>query len=205
VAAVVLATAVLGVMLLAGRPGASQDAPAAAVETALTTSRPLAPPPSSVVSAKPGSPAASKWTGSKKPGWATDGSRTITFELAAENDVPVWVKGVRPVLGVRCLGGSTEVFVITEWAASIEGNTGYHTVRVGFDGGADVEQHWFDSSDYQSLFAPNGEALARQIARSKRLRFEFTPYNAAPVVVDFDVHGFDQFVDSIAKVCRWKR
>lgn len=201
-ATVVLATAAIAVMLLAGRPGASQDS---AATTAVPASHPVAPPPSSTVSARPGSAPAAKWTGSKKPGWATDGSRTITFELAAESYVPVWMKRVRPVLAVRCLGGSTEVFVVTDSAASFEGNTGRHTVRVGFDGGADVEQQWTDSSDYQSLFAPDGEALARRIARSKRMRFEFTPYSAAPVAADFDVRGFDQFIDSVAKVCRWRK
>lgn len=205
VATLVVATAAVAVMVLAGRPGASQESPATGVETAVPASRPAVPPPSTATGARPGSPPAAKWTGSKKPGWATDGSRTVTFELAAESYVPVWMKRVRPVLAVRCLGGSTEVFVITDSAASVEGNTGRHTVRVGFDGGTDVEQHWTDSSDYQSLFAPDGEALARQIARSKRMRFEFTPYSAAPVVADFEVRGFDQLVDSVAKVCRWKR
>ena len=202
-AAAALATAATAVLLLGGRPGASQESPALADRTRTPATRAVAPPSSSR-RVELGRPAAPKWTGSKQPGWATDGSRTIAFELAAESHVPVWMKRVRPVLAVRCLGGATEVFVVTQSAASVEDDKGSHTVRVGFDAGADVEQQWTDSTDYQSLFAPDGEALARQIARSTWMRFEFTPYSAAPVVADFDVRGFDRFVDSVAKVCRWK-
>jgi hypothetical protein len=204
-ATVALATAAIVVVLLVRRPGASQESATAIPGTAALASLAVTPAPPPAVAENPAAPPAATWTGSRRPGWATDGSRTVTFQLAAESYVPVWMKRVRPVLGVRCLAGSTDVFVITESAASIEDDTGSHTVRVGFDVGADVEQRWTDSADYQALFAPDGVALARQIARSTKMRFEFTPYGAAPVVVAFDVRGFDQLVDSVATVCRWKQ
>jgi hypothetical protein len=148
-------------------------------------------------------PARSKWTGSRQPRWARDGSKTIAFELEAENDIAVWMTRVRPVLGVRCLSHTTEVIVLPHSAASVEPND-RHTVRVGFDGGADVQQQWFGSDDNQALFAPDGAGLATQIAGARTLRVGFTPYNARPVVIEFDVRGFDDLIGLLAKTCASK-
>ena len=131
-----------------------------------------------------------KWIRTRQ-GWATDGSRIVGFELPAENDVRVWMKHVRPVLGVRCLGGHVEAFVITESATSIESVPDQHTVHVSFDGEERSAERWMDSESKHELFAPDGAALAERLSRAHTLRFGFTPYSAQPVVADFDVHGFE--------------
>ena len=154
-------------------------------------------------SVAPNGPFRSKWIGSKQTRWARDGSKTIAFELEAEKDVAVWMKRVRPLLAIRCLYHTTEVMVLPDSAASIEPND-RHTVRVGFDGGADVQQSWFGSDDHQALFAPDGAGFANQIATARTMRFGFTPYNAKPVVVEFDVRGFDDLISLVAKTCAGK-
>jgi hypothetical protein len=154
-------------------------------------------------SVAPSGPFRSKWTGSKQARWARDGSKTIAFELEAEKDIAVWMKRVRPLLAIRCLYHTTEVMVLPDSAASIEPND-RHTVRVGFDGGADAQQLWFGSDDHQALFAPDGSAFANQIATARTMRFGFTPYNAKPVVIEFDVRGFDDLIGLVAKTCAAK-
>ena len=154
-------------------------------------------------SVAPSGPFRSKWTGSKQARWARDGSKTIAFELEAEKDIAVWMKRVRPLLAIRCLYHNTEVMVLPDSAASIEPND-RHTVRVGFDGGADAQQLWFGSDDHQALFAPDGAAFANQIATARTMRFGFTPYNAKPVVIEFDVRGFDDLIGLVAKTCAAK-
>src|SRR2546422_1266686 len=154
-------------------------------------------------SVAPSGPFRSKWTGSKQARWARDGSKTIAFELEAEKDIAVWMKRVRPLLAIRCLYHTTEVMVLPDSAASIEPND-RHTVRVGFDGGADAQQLWFGSDDHQALFAPDGAAFANQIATARTMRFGFTPYNAKPVVIEFDVRGFDDLIGLGAKTCAAK-
>jgi hypothetical protein len=154
-------------------------------------------------SVAPSGPFRSKWTGSKQARWARDGSKTIAFELEAEKDIAVWMKRVRPLLAIRCLYHTTEVMVLPDSAASIEPND-RHTVRVGFDGGADAQQLWFGSDDHQALFAPEGAAFANQIATARTMRFGFTPYNAKPVVIEFDVRGFDDLIGLVAKTCAAK-
>jgi hypothetical protein len=159
-----------------------------------------APRSASAATAGSGVSSRPKWTGSRQPRWARDGSKTIAFELEAENDVAIWMKRVRPVLAVRCLYHTTEVILLPHSAASIEPND-RHTVRVGFDDGTDVQQEWHGSDDNQALFAPDGAALVNQIAASRTLRVGFTPYNAAPVAIEFDVRGFDDLIGIVAKTC----
>ena len=149
------------------------------------------------------SPSAPKWIGNRQPQRASDGSRTVAFQLQATHSVPVWGRSVRPILGVRCLWGETEVFVITRWAASVEPEIEGHSVGVAFNEGSATVERWSDSVDKQALFAPDGVVLVRQIAGSHTMRFGFTPYNASPVVVEFDVRGFDKLIGSVARVCGW--
>ena len=143
------------------------------------------------------------WVGARRATWARDGSRTISFELQAGDDVPVWMTRLRPVLVVRCLSRQTEVFVVTG-STSIERKGDSHTVRIQFDDGAEMVQEWSGSVSSQELFAPDGVALARRLARARTMRFGFTPYNASPVVARFHVGGFDQLVGLVATTCGWR-
>src|SRR2546427_429209 len=78
---------------------------------------PTSPAPSSLSASSSYAP---KWIRTPQPKWVADKLRTVSFELEAENDVSVWMKRVRPTLAVRCLSGVTEVFVVTDSAASFE-------------------------------------------------------------------------------------
>jgi hypothetical protein len=147
------------------------------------------------------STAAPKWKRTRQSRWATDGSRTMGFEVEAEQRVAVYMDRVRPILAVRCVSRDLEVFVVLHSAASIENAGDTHTVRISLDGEADVDQQWLDSVDKQALFAPDAKALASRMAASRRLRFSFKPFNAAPATIDFDVHGFDEPLAAMSKTC----
>ncbi len=152
----------------------------------------------------PGIPATStapKWTGGLR---RSRGRNLAVYELEAGNEVAVWGKVVRPLLTVRCVAGTTEVFVFTQSAAALEGNDGRHTVRIGYDRRPDATERWLASADYDALFAEDGVAAARRIAAARTMRFSFTPFNGAPVLARFDVAGFDAIASRLAQTCRWK-
>jgi hypothetical protein len=193
----------LATMLAFGRAGNDAPAPASASPSRAASHNVPAPPPSDpepIIESAP-SPA---WVGARRATWARDGSKTIAFELAASKDVGVWMKSVRPVLIVRCLSRTTEVFVATGSAASIEQESGSHAVRIQFDDAEPVSESWSDSVSSQELYAPDGVTLARRLARARTVRFGFTPYNSSPVVAEFDVRGFDQVVGLVAGTCGWR-
>ena len=144
------------------------------------------------------------WVGSRQTAWSNDGSKTISFELKSTHDVNVWMARVRPLLVVRCLYRTTEVFVATQASASIEGQSGSHTIRLTIDNEPELVQQWTDSVSGHELFAPNGVDFARRLARAELVRFSFTPYNAKPVTADFVVSGFDRLAGLVGNTCGWK-
>jgi hypothetical protein len=144
------------------------------------------------------------WVGARQATWSNDGSKTISFELQATNDVTVWMARVRPLLIVRCLYRTTEVFVAIRSAASIEGQSGQHTVRLHIDDDPEMVQQWSDSVTGQELFAPNSVELVRRLASAERLRFSFTPYNANPATAEFAIQGFDKLAGLVGNTCGWK-
>lgn len=151
--------------------------------------------------APPESTSSPKWSRTRQSQWATDGSRTIGFEVAAQQSVTVYMDRVRPVLAARCISRHTEVFVVLGTSASIENGRDTHTVRVGLDDEPDVEQQWLDSTDMQALFSQDAAPLAARMATARRLRFAFKPFNAPSVAVEFDVRGFDGPLAAMTKTC----
>jgi len=145
-----------------------------------------------------------QWQGRRQASWASDGSKTISFELPASDDVPVWMAKVRPQLVVRCVSRTTDVFVALGSAASVEQQTGRHTVQIQIDDDPVIVQQWSDSESSHELFSPDGLLLTRVLADAHRLRFGFTPFNSAPVVVDFTVEGFEELAPLVAKTCGWR-
>jgi len=131
----------LATMMVIGRKGV--DAPAPANTSVAASNNVPAPTPVPVpADPKPmradpertieSSPAPT-WVGSRRANVGRDGSRTIAFEMAARNDVGVWMKRVQPLLIVRCLARTTEVFVALGSSASIEQQADSHTVHLQFD------------------------------------------------------------------------
>ena len=191
----VLVCVIAMVVLQSLQPAASPQ-PVATIQSPTPKPAPAAP----AVESAP----APTWAGNRQATWANDGSKTISFELKATQDANVWMARVRPLLVVRCLYRTTEVFVAIQSAASIEGQAGSHTVRVQIDDDQESAQQWTDSVTGQELFAPNSVALARRLASAERLRFSFTPYNAQQVTSEFVVQGFDKLAGLVGNTCGWK-
>ncbi len=191
----VLACVVAMIALQSLRPVAS--------EQPIEATRPASPAPVAAAPVVESAPAPT-WVGKRQATWANDGSKTVSFELKASNDVTVWMARVRPLLIVRCLYRTTEVFVATKSSASIEGQAGSHTVRLQVDDDPELVQHWTDSVTGQELFAPGGVDLVRRLASAERLRFSFTPYNAKPVTAEFSVQGFEKMAALVGSTCGWK-
>ena len=90
------------------QPVASEPPPMAAA--------PSASPAPTVAPVADSAPAPT-WVGNRQASWANDGSKTISFEVRATNDVTVWMARVRPLLVVRGRFRTADVFVARRWAA----------------------------------------------------------------------------------------
>lgn len=211
VSSLLIAIAVIGIgslMLVASAmrspatPPTIAPAPPSAgpsVEAARVTSHRATVAPSET----PRNPAAPRWIANGLARRGRTGPSGVTFELAANEDVPVWRSRVRPILSVRCVGKAVEVFVMTHSAASVE-NSGQHTVQVSFDNRVVTPQTWEHSIDHDALFSPDGSALARQISGARTMSFAYTPFNASTVFAQFSVAGLNAQLETSAKNCAWK-
>jgi len=145
-----------------------------------------------------------RWSQAHEDRWISNHPRSVAWEIDAVAPVAIWMRHVRPMLVVRCLAKTTDVFVFTDSAARIEPRDDRHSVRLGFDDEADVVERWPDSADHDALFAPDGVLIAQRLAAARSMRFTFTPHNADRVTAQFDVVGFDAIASGMAKTCGWK-
>lgn len=150
-----------------------------------------------------GWPAGPHWSQAGTYRWVANHRRSAAYELESRELVPVWTTNVRPTLVVRCLAKKTDVFVYIETAARIESDEN-HTVGLAFDGDKQMVERWPDSEEHDALFAPDSGALATRLATAHHLAFTFTPHNAQPVTVNFDLTGADGVVASVRKTCGGK-
>jgi hypothetical protein len=144
-----------------------------------------------------------QWSRDDEYRWIANHKRSVAYELEADQQVRVWTTHVRPSLVVRCLNRKTEVFVYTETPSKLESTDGLHSVRLTFDDAAGSEERWPDSAEHDALFAPDGTALARRISSAHHLRFGFSPHNADPVQVDFELGDAAAVMSHVAKTCGW--
>jgi hypothetical protein len=176
------------------------DAPIRTAAAAAPAASAATKPAAAVIESGP----APTWNGARTASWAHDGSKTISFELNASREVPVWMSKVRPVLVVRCLSRATQAFVVIGTSASFEEDSFRRTIRLQWDDGPETTQQWQTSESGQELFAPDGVAFARELTHGRRLRFGFTPFNAQPVTAEFVVEGFEPLAGLVATTCGWR-
>jgi type VI secretion system protein VasI len=174
--------------------------PSAPPQTSTTRN---ASPPAAVPPPAP-KPVGGKWTQTQNTS-AMDDSKGVSFYLEAENKIAGWLQRKTPRLIVRCKEKRTDVYIVTGMAASVErGDLDGHSVRVRFDDAPAQRQRWSESTDKEALFAPNAVQMARNIAKAKTVRLEFTPFNASPAIAAFDVSGFQQHLGKVSAACGWK-
>ena len=99
------------------------------------------------------------WSNANQARWVSNHPKSVAFELAADHDVPVWMRRVQPLLVVRCLAHKADVFVFTDSPARIEPEDENHTVRVAFDDETGTTERWMDSEEHDALFAPDGAVV----------------------------------------------
>jgi hypothetical protein len=162
------------------------------------------PAPAGRTSPAPPPPVTDKWVRAETTSQMDD-SKGVVFQLEGESEIEGWLHRQRPSLVLRCHEGKAEAYMVTGMPASVEsGEFHRHTVSVRFDENRTQSQMWGQSTDDKALFAPQPVSFIKGVAGAKRLRLQFTPFNASPVIAEFDVTGFGKYIGDIAKACRWK-
>jgi hypothetical protein len=179
----------------------SARGPSASVAAARVVAPTLKPAPSAVP--PPATTVSQRWSSENRAYWVGTEKKSAAFELPAEKLVTIWMNQVRPLLVVRCVAKSTEVFVWTGSALAMEAQTEDHTVTYRLDDEAEITERWPDSAEHDALFTRDGAAFTQRLIDARTMRIGYTPHNAAPVVAEFQVSGLGDLVGAFAKECGW--
>jgi hypothetical protein len=131
-----------------------------------------------------------------------DDSKTVILTLHSDDIVKGWIEEQRPTLGIRCKEHKTSVFVLTGMAASVENTDRTHSVMLRLDDAPATSLDASESTDSKGLFL-GGTELAMQLAAAQKLTFKFTPFNASPAIVHFDLRGLSDHLHEVAVACGW--
>lgn len=131
-------------------------------------------------------------------------TKTVVIATHAQNSIQAWLRETTPILYIRCKENKTELYINNGTAAQPEyGSYNSATVRLRIGDGKAYTEQWSESTDNEALFAPRSVSLIKELAKAKKFLFEFTPHNANPQTVRFDLRGIEKHIVEIAATCGW--
>lgn len=131
-------------------------------------------------------------------------SKQINLSLQANNAIVNNAKTNTPTLVLRCKQNKTEVYIVTGIKSYINQAPHRSTVYLSFDDEKPQQFLFTESIDGQALFAPNPLSLIRTMLKSKTLTVQFTPSNAYPAMITFNINGLDKLIEDLRKECHEK-
>jgi hypothetical protein len=145
---------------------------------------------------------AARWTVSEDKS-EMDGTLQVSLHLVAEEPIKTWLDQVTPSMIIRCKERKVDTYIITESAADVAiGHIDEARVRLRFDEQPPSTQWWNESTDDKAIFAPSGLNLALKLTHASTFRVEFTPFNASPEVIRFDVRGLTSNLPKVLDACK---
>ncbi|WP_435641759.1 type VI secretion system-associated protein TagO [Micavibrio aeruginosavorus] len=133
-----------------------------------------------------------------------DDTPSITISRKSENSVKSWLDEVTPTLVIRCQENTTDVIFQAESNFTpVYGEYGKASIRVRIDDKTANSQYWNESTNSESVFAPNPISLLRQMKDAQTLKIEFNPFNANLATAEFDLRGLTPHLEDVAKTCKW--
>ncbi len=144
-----------------------------------------------------------KWDLSEEVSSA-DGSRTVILTRAAEQGGSSSASPYRDSrLNIRCQSRHTDVYIRTASIPSSADANGQYSVRLRLDDGQPFTQHWDQSINHDSLFAPQPVEFAQKLAFAKKVTLEYTPSGSGAVATSFDLIGLADGLGKVADACGW--
>ena len=110
------------------------------------------------------------------------------------------IGGVPAALIIRCAKGVPEVYIhVADYVQPELG--GGHTIRLKFDALTARIESWEQSTDSKSLFSLFPSLMLYRMIKSKRMLFEFTPYEKPKRLITFNVSGLETALKPMAGSC----
>lgn len=174
------------------------------VATVIVTATPMpvtaTPRATATPEVEPTPSAYGKWTIHTEKS-AFDDSTTVLLYVDAENDIEGPLGTFRPTLIARCQEGEPDVLIIVGMQPDVELGIDGATVRLRFDDTKPYEAVAIRSTANDTLFLPDVKDHIGALTNHDTLLFEFTPFNANPQEMTFDIRGFSYVVQTLLDEC----
>jgi hypothetical protein len=96
------------------------------------------------------------------------------------------------------------MYVVTGMPAAVElGQFERHTVRIRYDDDAAASVVTNQSTDNKALFFPDPMSTIVRLWNAQVFLVGFTPFNASPVTIRFDVSGLPFAIQPMREACGW--
>ncbi len=134
-----------------------------------------------------------------------DDSKVVILSVGALDEVSGWLRTYKPTLVIMCNEHKTNIYVDMEMPSQPElGEYQRHSVQIRLDNHKMFTEHWSESTDSNSLFAPDPMRLAGQLVHAEVMYFRFTPFNSNPQLTEFPLHGLTNLLTEVANACSWE-
>jgi hypothetical protein len=197
----------LAIFLLAGvtgcsrnqekRPESAKSTPAPALSAApVAPAEPLA---ASVTTA-----GFSKWHLTFPTSPSGQGSAVVAT-VEAEDSIPTRQGLQKPVLAVRCMNHTLDIFVNAfslGQTVSSDGRLRTVPFRVQFDSLAPRTVSTRESADHESFFLPDAAQEFARLEKTHTLEMSFTQFQGEPVKFSFDTSRFDDARRALKEECK---
>lgn len=130
-----------------------------------------------------------------------DDSKTVILSLDSEGTIEGPVGATRPTLILRCKEGETEVYIVTDMQADVEGVSDKATIRLRFDQEKASTVEAGKSTSGDALFVPLPKPFIDVLLNYKQLVVGFTPFGASPVEMTFKLGGLAEAIKPLREAC----
>jgi len=126
-----------------------------------------------------------------------DGKKNLLAYVTASN-----YKSRIPALAIRCEPGTTSLLFDGGRVLEDTGDGSSVLLRIKYDDAPPRRVFGSPSTNYHGAFIRTPAWHIRSLLKAKRALVEFTPFQQAPIIAEFDVSGLDQHLPLLKKHCR---
>lgn len=130
-----------------------------------------------------------------------DDKVTNTLSRGADEEIHARFGTVRPTLMFRCANNKLEGLINVDTSVDYDYSSYRSQIRLRFDDGQAITEHWGISKSREAVFAPSAKKLIDQLAASERMRIEVKLLGGGSSVASFTSGDLKTKLDTFLAKC----
>lgn len=140
------------------------------------------------------------WTIQKGKSKFTDTEQIYLITEATKPIKSMFGQNIFPILILRCQDNKTDVII--DWDTFL----GIESVKVTerIDKEKVQTTDWSISTDNKATFRRQPIKFIKRMLNKEKLLVQVVPYGENPVTTEFNIHGLENIIEPLQKMCNWK-